>query len=465
MPTNWRRHILIVLACLVVAAGALWYWISRPDVAQLSVEAVSGRVPQLAEPREQTYPTMLVAPAVGWPNGGKPKPAAGLQVAAFAGGLQHPRWLYRLPNGDVLVAETNSPPRKGGGISGMVEASLMKTAGADAPSANRITLLRDANGDGVAEARSTFLTGLNSPFGMVLVGDWLYVANTDALVRFPYHAGEAKITAKPEMVFPLSGGGAHWARNVIAAPDGKSLFVSVGSSTNIADNGLEAEGAVYTSTQAQIAHNPNAAKDERAVILQVFPDTRTASIYAWGLRNTNGMAIEPRSGQLWAVVNERDMLGSDVPPDYLTQVDAGAFYGWPWNYWGGHVDERVQPGRPDLLEYTKRPDYALGPHVAPLGLAFAGDARLGPAFANGAFIGLHGSWNRSPLSGYKVVYVPFADNGFPVRDGKPADVLTGFLDAQGRAQGRPVGVITDASGALLVADDVGNVVWRVSAAK
>ncbi|MEI9926497.1 MAG: sorbosone dehydrogenase family protein [Sphingomonas sp.] len=454
-----RRHLILIPILLLLLLAGAWYWVSRPDVAQLSVEAVSGRVPQITDPREQFYPTIAVAPAVGWPSGGKPRAAAGLQVAAFAGGLSHPRWLYRLPNGDVLVAETNSPPRSGGGISGMVERSLMHAAGADAPSANRITLLRDANGDGVAESRSVFLTGLNSPTGMALLGDWLYVANTDALVRYPFHAGETRITARPEKIVSLPGGGAHWARNLIASPDGKTLFVGVGSSTNIAENGLDAEGSVYAKGA------PGSASGNRAAILQVDPATRTATIFAWGLRNPNGMAIEPHSGNLWAVVNERDMLGSDVPPDYLTQVDLGTFYGWPWNYWGGHVDHRVQPERPDLLEYSKRPDFALGPHVAPLGLAFASDAKLGAAFANGAFVGEHGSWNREPVSGYKVVFVPFADNGFPVRDAKPVDVLTGFLDARGKAQGRPVGVITDATGALLVADDVGNVVWRVSAAK
>ncbi len=375
-------------------------------------------------------------------------------------GSTHPRWLYRLPNGDVLVAETNSPPRPGGGVPGMIERSLMKAAGADVPSPNRITLLRDANHDGVAEARSTFLTGLNSPTGMALVGGWLYVANTDALVRYPYHSGDTRIAAPPEKIVPLPGGGAHWARNVVAAPDGKSLFVSVGSSTNIADDGLDPEGSVYANGTP--GRNPNA---NRAAILQVDPETRAVTVYAWGLRNPNGMAFEPHSGNLWTVVNERDMLGSDVPPDYLTQVDLGTFYGWPWNYWGGYVDHRVQPERPDLLQYSKRPDFALGPHVAPLGLAFASDATLGAAFANGAFVAEHGSWNREPRSGYKLVFVPFAANGYPVPNAKPVDVLTGFLDSQGKAQGRPVGVITDATGALLVADDVGNVVWRVSAAR
>lgn len=459
---GYLKHILIILGIVIVALAGFAWWATRPDIAQFSVDAMTGKDPRLDVERAQTYPTMEVAPVAGWAGGARPIPAKGLKVAAFAGGLDHPRWLYRLPNGDVLVAETNSPPRKVGGITGMVMGSLMKKAGADVPSANRITLLRDGDGDGVAEARSVLLTGLNSPTGMALVGDWLYVANTDALVRYPYKAGDTKITARPEKIIALPGGGNHWARNVIASPDGKSLYVSIGSSTNIAENGLDQEGAVYSaSNPGEVARA--SAQAGRAMIIEVFPDTRTSRVFAWGLRNANGMAIEPHRKSLWTVVNERDMLGSDTPPDYLTQVDLGAFYGWPWNYWGGHVDKRVEPERPDLPEYTRRPDYGLGPHVAALGLAFANDAKLGASFANGAFIGLHGSWNRSPVSGYKVIYVPFGDNGFPTNGSKPVDVLTGFLTADGKAQGRPVGVITDATGALLVADDVGNVIWRVSA--
>lgn len=456
------KRILIVIALVVALCVALWFWFGRPDAARLAEAAVTGRIPQLSEPRPQEVPTVGIARPAGWQGGARPQPAAGLRVAAFAQGLDHPRWLYRLPNGDVLVAETNSPPRDGGGITGWVMRYFLHRAGADAPSANRITLLRDSNGDGVADQRFAFLTGLNSPFGMALVGDWLYVANTDALVRFPYRAGETRITAAPERIVALPGGGDHWARNVVAAPDGKSLYVSVGSSSNIAENGLAAEGQVY----ARPTPFGTSARDARAAILQVYPENRSLRLFAWGLRNPNGMAFEPHSGSLWTVVNERDMLGSDMPPDYLTQVDIGTFYGWPWNYWGGYVDKRVQPERPDLVQYSRRPDYALGAHVAPLGLAFAADARLGPQFANGAFVGLHGSWNRQPLSGYKVVFVPFGTNGFPLPRAKPVDVLAGFLSPdQKAAYGRPVGVITDAQGALLVADDVGNTVWRVSAAR
>ena len=440
-----RKHILIVLGIFVVViAGALFY-LSRPDKARLPVEAVMGVRPNITPPRKQMIPTIGVADAVGWQNGAKPTPGAGLQVAAFAQGLDHPRWLYRLPNGDVLVAETNSPPRKGGGITGWVMNLLMGRAGAGTPSANRITLLRDANGDGVAEVRQPFMTGLNSPFGMALVGEWLYVANTDALVRVKYTPGATRITAKPEVVTTYPGGGNHWTRGLVAAPGGRTLYVSVGSSSNVAENGIEAE-------------------KNRAGILEVFPDTKYKRLYAAGLRNPVGLAIEPRSNRLWAVVNERDMLGSDLPPDYMAAVDLGDNFGWPWYYWGGWPDDRVEPANPGLQEYSKRPDYALGAHTASLGLTFAGDAKLGPRFTNGAFVGQHGSWNREPPAGYKVLYVPFGANAFPDPRAKPIDVLTGFLNKDGKAQGRPVGVITDRTGALLVADDVGNTVWRVRAA-
>ncbi|OYY89241.1 MAG: sorbosone dehydrogenase [Sphingomonas sp. 28-66-16] len=439
-----RKHILIVLGLVLLVAAGMWYVVSRPDVARLSVAEVSGSRPKITDPRKQIVPTIKVADAVGWPAGAKPTPAPGLKVNAFADGLDHPRWLYTLPNGDVLVAETNSPPRKASGITGMVMGYLMKKGGAAVPSANRITLLRDANGDGVAEFRSVLISGLNSPLGMALVGDTLYIANTDALVRVPFKVGETKITAKPEVVVRYPGGGNHWARNVLASPDGKTLYVAVGSSSNIAENGLDLEV-------------------NRANILQVDPAAKTFRVYAAGLRNPQGLAFEPQSGRLWTTVNERDMLGSDLAPDYMTAVELGDFFGWPYSYWGGYVDKRVEPERPDLLEYSKRPDYALGPHTASLGLSFATGAKLGDRFANGAFVGQHGSWNRVPVSGYKVIYVPFAANGFPVKGAKPVDVLTGFLDGKGRAQGRPVGVTIDHTGGLLVADDVGNVIWRVSA--
>ncbi|MCW3838389.1 PQQ-dependent sugar dehydrogenase [Sphingomonas canadensis] len=466
MPRLLKRILISAAVLAVIGAAGIW-WALRPDVALLSADAGTGKVPDLGAPRYQNVPTMRVADAVGWAAGAQPKAAAGLKVQAFAEGLEHPRWLYRLPNGDILVAETNSPPRDVGGITGLVMGWLMGKAGAGVPSPNRITLLRDSNGDGVAETRSAFLTGLNSPFGMTLMGGWLYVANTDGLVRFPYKEGDTRIAAKPEKVVSYAGGGNHWTRDVVAAPDGKSLFVSVGSSSNIGENGLDKEGsAIYEGDALALARNPKAAEQGRALILEIFPDSKTMRVLAWGLRNPVGLAFEPVSQRLWTVVNERDMMGSDSPPDYLTRVEFGGFYGWPWNYWGGYEDPRVSPGRPDLREYSRRPDFGLGPHVAPLGLTFASGARLGPNWSNGAFIGLHGSWNREPLSGYKVVYVPFGDNGLPAKDAKPVDVLTGFLDAGGKkAQGRPVGVIVDASGGLLVADDVGNRIWRVSSAQ
>ena len=439
------RKFLFAAALVVAVLAGLWFWISAPDTARLDLAAVTGRRPEITPPRQQTFPTIEVAKVERWQAGQKPIPAPGLAVQAFAAGLDHPRWMTRLPNGDVLVAESNSPPRKGGGVQGWVMGKLMGRAGAAVPSANRITLLRDANGDGVAESRSALLTGLNSPFGMALVGPWLYVANTDALVRYPFTPGQTRITAKPEKIVALPGGGNHWARNVVAAPGGRTLYVTVGSSSNIAENGLDRE-------------------KHRANILEVYPEAKTYRIFASGLRNPNGLAFEPKSGRLWTTVNERDMLGSDLPPDYMTAVTLGDFFGWPWTYWGGYADKRVEPQRPDLWEYAKRPDYALGPHTASLGLAFASDAKLGPRFADGAFIGQHGSWNRQPPSGYKVIYVPFGPTGFPPPGAKPVDVLTGFLGPDGQARGRPVGVITDRTGALLVADDVGNVIWRVSAA-
>lgn len=441
------RKILIALAVLVLVGAGMVWWMSRPDVAKLGANDVAGRVPKLSAPRGQTIPTVNVAEAVGWPQGAKPSAAAGLTVQAFARGLDHPRWLYRLPNGDVLVAESNSPPREGGGITGWVMKMLMRRAGAGVPSANRITLLRDADGDGVAETRSALLTaanGLASPFGMVLLGDTLYVANHNAVIAFPFKPGQTKIAARGRKIVDLPGGGNHWTRDLIAGPDGRTLFVSVGSASNIAENGLDIE-------------------KNRAAILEIDPRTRRLRLYATGIRNPIGLALNPLNQRLWAVVNERDMLGSDMPPDYLTQVDIGAFYGWPWSYWGGYVDKRVRPERPDLLEYTARPDFALGAHVAPLGLTFAQDLRLGGSYANGAVIGLHGSWNRVPATGYKVVYVPFDARGLPVEGTKPRDILTGFLDGEGKARGRPAGVTADRTGALLVADDVGNVIWRVSA--
>lgn len=440
MPDRKIRLGVLAAFLFAVIAGT-WIYLSGGE-AQLSVGAVTGPKPQITRPRSRVIPTVNLAKAVGWPAGAKPTPASGLTVKAFAANLDHPRWMLVLPNGDVLVAETNGPPREGGGIRGWVMGLVMGRVGADVPSANRITLLRDADGDGVAEQRFVLLKGLNSPFGMALVGDHLYVGNHDALVRFPFKVGETQITAPPQKILSLPGGG-HWTRNVVANADGSKLYVAIGSDSNIAENGIEAEA-------------------NRANIIEVDTKTHDYRIYAGGLRNPVGMAWEPVTRMLWTVVNERDNLGGDLVPDYLTAVQFGGFYGWPYYYWGGYTDTRVEEPERDMRQYTVRPDYALGPHVAALGLSFSDGAALGPRFADGAFIGLHGSWNRKPLSGYKVVYVPFK-KGRPA--GKPIDVLTGFLDKDEQAQGRPVGVSIDNKGALLVADDVGNRIWRVTAGK
>jgi glucose/arabinose dehydrogenase len=435
---NRTRFLLPLLCSLGVAACA--------DTARLHPSASIGPDPQLPPPAKSAVPTVDIAPAVGWPPGTKPAAPAGTRVDAFATNLEHPRWLYVLPNGDVLVAETNAPerPEDGKGVKGWVMTQVMKRAGAAVPSANRITLLRDGDGDGVAESRFVFLEGLNSPFGMALVGRDFYVANTDAVLRFPYAKGQTRIDAPGQKVVDLPAGprNHHWTKNLVASPDGAKLYVTVGSNSNVAENGLEAEAG-------------------RAAIWEV--DTRTGRhrVFASGLRNPNGLGWEPASGRLWTVVNERDELGSDLVPDYLTSVADGGFYGWPYSYFGAHVDSRVTPQRPDLVAKARKPDYALVPHSAPLGLVFARDTALPPPLRNGAFIGLHGSWNRTPLSGYKVVFVPFAA-GKP--SGQPVDVLTGFLSEDGKAHGRPVGVAIDTRGALLVADDVGNAVWRVAPA-
>jgi glucose/arabinose dehydrogenase len=414
------------------------------DTATLPVEAGMGPDPQLPEPNPSFIPTVNIAPAKGWPQGAKPAAAEGLTVDAFAMSLDHPRWLYVLPNGDVLVAESNAPaqPEDAGGLKGWFMERIMKRAGAGVPSANRITLLRDADGDGTAETRSVFLENLNSPFGMALVGDAFYVANTDALVRFTYETGATEIAGPGVTIAALPAGpiNHHWTKNVIASEDGSLLYVTVGSNSNIAENGLENEV-------------------NRAAILAVDPSAGGLRLFASGLRNPNGLAWNPADGRLWTAVNERDGIGSDLVPDYMTSVQDGGFYGWPYSYFGQHVDERVEPQEPDLVARAIVPDYALGAHTASLGLAFY-DADLFPQqFSGGAFVGQHGSWNRKPLSGYKVIFVPF-DGAQP--NGMPQDVLTGFVNDDGEAMGRPVGVAVDAAGALLVADDVGNVIWRVT---
>jgi glucose/arabinose dehydrogenase len=417
------------------------------DVSRMPEAAGFGPNPTLPEPHKSLIPTLNIAPAQGWAEGAKPTSASGTTVNAFAKGLDHPRWIYVLPNGDVLVAETNAPPKPDDskGIRGWVQKMVMKRAGATPPSANRITLLRDANGDGIAETRTVFIDGLHSPFGMTLVGDELYVANSDGIVKFKYTPGATHIDSASEKVVDLPGGtiNHHWTKNVIASRDGATLYATVGSNSNVAENGM-------------------AAEEGRAAIWQIDPKTGAHRIFASGIRNPNGMAWEPSTGALWTVANERDEIGSDLVPDYLTSVRDGGFYGWPYSYYGQHVDQRVTPPRPDLVAKALAPDYALGPHTASLGLVSSQGTSLPAPFASGMFIGQHGSWNRAPHSGYKVIFVPFS-GGKP--SGQPVDVLTGFLTEDGKANGRPVGVALDAKGSLLVADDVGNAIWRVSAVR
>jgi glucose/arabinose dehydrogenase len=424
------------------------------ETSKLPPEAGIGPTPQLPAPNKTLMPTVNIAPAVGWTDTARPTAPDGFTVTAFARGLDHPRWVYTLPNGDVLAVESNKPPKpdepKDGGdglfaqIKSKVMGMVMKRAGAGVPSANRITLLRDADGDGVAEVRQVFMQNLMSPFGVILLGNELFIANADALVKVPYADGQTSITAAPTKVTDLPAGiNHHWTKNVIANREGTKLYVTVGSNSNVGENGIPAE-------------------EGRAAIWEVDVKSGEKRLFAGGLRNPNGMGWEPDTNVLWTVVNERDEIGSDLVPDYLSSVKDGAFYGWPWSYYGGYVDARVVPQRPEMVAKAIPPDYALGSHVAPLGMTFSNARGMPPEFANGAFIGEHGSWNRRPLSGYKVVFVPFI-GGRPA--GKPIDFLTGFLNADEKAQGRPVGVALDKGGALLVADDVGNIVWRVARAK
>ena len=416
------------------------------ETAKHRVAEGMGPEPRLPPPTKTLLPTVNVAEAIGWPEGELPQPGEGLAVSVFARGLDHPRWLHVLPNGDVLVAETNKPARPedapGRGIRGWAMDRMMAKAGAGVPSADRITLLRDADGDGVAEMRTAYLEGLHSPFGMAQVGDALYVANTDAVMRFPFALGETRIkTAGTRLVeLPAGPRNHHWTKSLIASPGGDRVYVTVGSNSNVAEYGMEEEQG-------------------RAAIWEVELPSGKHRTFATGLRNANGMAWVGEA--LWTVVYERDEIGSDLVPDYLTAVRDGGFYGWPYSYFGSHVDERVKPPRPDLVAKAIRPDYALGPHTASLGLAAARGEALPPPYRSGLFIGQHGSWNRKPHSGYKVVFVPFEDGRAA---GMPLDVLTGFLTDDGKARGRPAGVAIDRQGGLLVADDVGNTIWRVSGA-
>ena len=444
---------------VAVATGSALMSSACGDTAHLRLAAGEGTHPAIPPPRTSPLPSIHIAPAEGWRHGETPLAAAGMSVNAFARDLSHPRWLYVLPNGDVLVAETDTPPKPEDfkGIRGKIYHAVQKRAGSGKkPSANRITLLRDTsahardrNGhtqdvgaEGVATNRTVLISGLNSPVGMTLVGNSLYVADTDAILRFQYTPGQTQITAPGTKLVDLPGGpiNHHWTKTLVANTDGSKLYVGVGSNSNIAENGM-------------------AAEEGRAAVWEIDTATGAHRVYASGLRNPVGLAWEPTTHALWVSVNERDEIGGDVPPDYMTALKEGAFYGWPYSYFGQHVDERVKPQRPDLVERAVVPDYALGPHTASLGLCTANGTSLPEEFQHGMFVGQHGSWNRKPLSGYKVIFVPFSQ-GRP--SGLPIDVLTGFVDQNGKARGRPVGVAIDKHGALLVADDVGNTVWRVT---
>jgi glucose/arabinose dehydrogenase len=440
-----KRIGITLLVLLLVLAVAIW-WVLRGQPAEHSVEEVSGEDPVLAQPDPQTVPTVKVFAPVGWGEGEAPAAAEGLAVNRFAEGLEHPRIVYPLPNGDVLVAESNAPERvvAGGWLTNLVAGFLFRKAGAGEPSPDRLVLLRDADGDGSAEARTVLREGLASPGGMAWVDGKLYVANHDALLRFDYQPGATTLEGEPEKVMNLPAGGNHWMRNIVASPDGAKIYVTVGSASNIGEGGMEIEA-------------------NRAAIHEFDIASGRSRPFAGGLRNPNGLAWNPWSGELWTTVNERDMLGSDLVPDYLTNVPVGAHYGWPWFYWGENIDERVEHEMPNfLVEYTRTPEYALGPHVAPLGVVFtqAGSA-MGPGFDHGAFVARHGSWNRKPAAGYDVVYVSFDERGNPL--GKPVPVLKSFLKNDDETRGRPTWVAWDRTGALLVSDDTAGVIWRVSA--
>ena len=442
-----KRKLLIALVVFLLIAALFIGWIWRGTPAKYSLDQLSGKDPVLAEPDVEQIPSVAVAKAVGWAAGEAPVGAAGLTVSRFAEGLTHPRVMLTLPNGDVLVAEANAPKgNMGGGLMGTIAGLLMKRAGAVGESPDRLVLLRDADGDGKAEARFTLRQkeGLESPSGLAWGGGKLYVANHNAVLQFDYALGETKLSGAPKKLMDLPAAGGHWMRNLILSPDGKALYAAVGSATNIGEQGMALEAG-------------------RAAIWQLELATGRARQFANGMRNPNGLAWNPSTGELWSVVNERDQLGPDLVPDYLTNVPIGAHYGWPWVYWKDQEDARVIAAAPDYFDdYVRKPEYALGSHVAPLGLAFAtGGQRLGDGFANGAFIARHGSWNRHPLSGYDVVFVKFDANGNPL--GLPIPVLTGFLGGKGDTRGRPTWVAFDQGGALLVTDDTAGIVWRVTA--
>lgn len=440
------KYALLALLLILVIGGIAFYILSRPDVARFSTAELSGRVPVMASQHTESFPTVNVPEATRWPAGQAPRAAQGLTVTRFAEGLDHPRNMLVLPNGDVLVAEAQSPPRDSSGVENKIMGQLMGKAGAGGQSANRITLLRDADGDGKAEVKSAYITGLNSPYGMALIGDTLYVANTDALLAFPYVAGEAKMSGKGAKVvdLPAKGTNRHWTKSLAAAPNGW-LYIGVGADSNIGEKGMNREF-------------------RRASVLEVRPENKYIRTFAAGIRNPVGLGFFPGTDRLWTVVNERDMLGSDLVPDYLTDITEGDFYGWPWYYWGGFIDPRVEPEAEDRRQYVKRPEYGLGAHTAPLGMTFTQGLDLGERWANGALIALHGSWNREPVAGYSVVFVKFGANGKPL-DALPVTLLDQFLATDGKTtRGRPADVKVAKDGSALVADDTGNTIWRVSKA-
>jgi glucose/arabinose dehydrogenase len=445
------RKIAITLGIiLVLVGGGLWF-LTRGDTADLAVDDVAGTDPVLQEGDPQGFPTVQIAEPVGWQPGEAPVAAKGLEVVRFAEGLDHPRVLYTLPNGDVLVTLTRAPRQQGGGggimatIEGWIAGFLFAKAGSAGESPNQIVLLRDADGNGTAETSKVLLEeGLDSPSGMSWQDGTLYVANHNAVLAFSYALGSDSVTGAPRKLMDLPAGGNHWMRNMEIAPDGKSLFVAVGSDSNIGEKGM-------------------AAEEGRAMIWQYDLVTRRQRPFAVGLRNPNGLDFSPWTGELWTTVNERDMLGSDLVPDYLTNVPVGAQYGWPWVYYKTNIDRRVEAPMPQfLMEYVRNPEFAMGPHVAALGLVFNREGHvMGDDFASGAFVARHGSWNRKPPSGYDVVYVAFDARGNPT--GKPVPVLTGFLKDNGTTSGRPTWVEWAGDGALLVSDDTAGIIWRVKA--
>lgn len=441
MTDRMQRAIAILLStiCALGISGC------RENENEFDVSSQIGPDPVLPEPSPGLLPDMKVAEIVGWKEGETPAVANGLKITAFAKDLAHPRIVYTLPNGDVLVVQSRGPsgkplPRPKDVIRGWIMSFAQ--GGGSQKESNLVTLLRDTDRDGEVDDRHDLLTGLNSPFGIVWSDGTLYVAESDSIQAYPYKLGETVISAEPTLLAPLPGGpiNHHWTKDLALSPDGRFLYASVGSNSNVAERGLEAEKG-------------------RAAIWQIDRATGAARVFASGLRNPNGLTFHPQTGELWTVVNERDELGPNLVPDYLTSVQDGGFYGWPWSYFGNHVDERVHPLRPDMVKKAIVPDYALSSHVAALGLTFSNDSAMPASYADGAFIGEHGSWNRSAFNGYKVVFVPFKD-GRPA--GKAQDVVTGFLSGD-QARGRPVGVVIDGTGALLVADDAGNTVWRVTA--